>query len=478
MTINLPDSIAREFAQVFCCNLGSFPFKYLGVPLHFGKQRKEDLQPVIDQIIKKISGWRGKLISYEGKLILIRACLASIPTYLMSVLKFPKWVINAIYSQMAHFFGGGLDDHHRYHLANWGLITRKKEFGGLDVPNLRDMNLCLLGSWFKRFFNAEDKIWKRIVSYKYNTSPNLCWISDHGSSPFWKSLCWAAPSVRTGYNWKLGNGNKMLFWLDTWVSHCSLATLFWDLFSICNEPMATVDQVLVDGQVHLSFRRCFSPHMIGRWDGLCSLLLPISLSDEMDIPVWVFETSGVYSVKSFYRIVSDGGIRVPHLAAIWKIQIPGRVHVFLWLLFQNRLLTRDNLAKRRHVHDLSCLFCDDPETSVHSFFDCVVATQTWKMVRETFPCIHMVDFNSLYNIWLSNDPMASIITASFLWSLWKIRNDMHFQGRKWSSLLLVWDRATSMLRSWAPLLKESNSRLMDRSLRLLDIKRGELLRIA
>jgi hypothetical protein len=105
MTINLPDSIAREFAQVFCCNLGSFPFKYLGVPLHFGKLRKEDLQPVIDQIIKKISGWRGKLISYEGKLILIRACLASIPTYLMSVLKFPKWVINAIYSQMAHFFG-------------------------------------------------------------------------------------------------------------------------------------------------------------------------------------------------------------------------------------------------------------------------------------------------------------------------------------------------------------------------------------
>jgi hypothetical protein len=89
----------------------------------------------------------------------------------------------------------------------------------------------------------------------------------------------------------------------------------------------------------------------------------------------------------------------------------------------------------------------------------------------------MVDFNSFYNIWLSNDPMASIITASFLWSLWKIRNDMHFQGRRWSSLLLVWDRATSMLRSWAPLLKESNSRLMDRSLRLLDIKRGELLRI-
>jgi hypothetical protein len=241
---------------------------------------------------------------------------------------------------------GDLDDHQKYHLANWGLITRKKEFGGLDVPNLRDMNLCLMRSWFKRFFNSEDKIWKQIISHKYRTNPNLCWIADYGSSPFWKSLCWAAPSVRLGFNWRLGNGNKILFWMDTWISHCPLATLFWDLFSICNEPGATVSQVLVDHELRLSFRRCFHPHMMGRWDELCSLSCSISLLPEEDSPHWIFENSGVYSVKSFYRFVNDGDVRVPHLASIWRIQIPGRVHVFLWMLCQNKLLTRDNLSKR------------------------------------------------------------------------------------------------------------------------------------
>jgi hypothetical protein len=187
MTLNLPEGAANEFAQFFCCNLGAFPFRYLGVPLHFAKLRREDLQPIVDLIIKKISGLRGKLISYEGKLILIRACLASIPTYLLSVIKFPKWAINAIYSQMANFFGGDMDDQHKYHLADWGLITRKKEFGGLGVPNLRDMNLCLLGSWFKRFFSTEDKIFRKIIEYKYNTSPNILWINPiASSSPFWK----------------------------------------------------------------------------------------------------------------------------------------------------------------------------------------------------------------------------------------------------------------------------------------------------
>jgi hypothetical protein len=213
--------------------LGSFPFEYLGVPLHYAKLRKEDLQPIIDHIIKKISGWRGKLISYEGKLILIKAYLASIPTYLLSVIKFPKWAINAIYSQMSHFFWGDLDDLHKYHLANWELITRKKEFGGLDDPNFRDMNLCLLGSWFKRFVTAGDKLWKKLVEFKYNTSPNISWVSDSASSsPFWKGVVWAAPSVHFGYHWKVGDGKTILFWLDTWIADCSLATLL-VYFVIC-----------------------------------------------------------------------------------------------------------------------------------------------------------------------------------------------------------------------------------------------------
>jgi hypothetical protein len=34
----------------------------------------------------------------------------------------------------------------------------KKEFGGLEIPDLRDLNLCLLGSWVKRFIADEGKL--------------------------------------------------------------------------------------------------------------------------------------------------------------------------------------------------------------------------------------------------------------------------------------------------------------------------------
>lgn len=177
LTINVDEDISKILAQIFCCKRGSFPLKYLGVPLHFAKLRREDLQPIIDKIIKRICGWKGRLLSYEAKLVLLRTCIASIPTYLMSIIKFPKWAIKAITSQMAHFLWGNLGEVHKYHLANWGLVSQKKQFGGLGVPNLREVNMSLLASWAKRYFAGPNKNWVALVDFKYQTEkPNLLWV--------------------------------------------------------------------------------------------------------------------------------------------------------------------------------------------------------------------------------------------------------------------------------------------------------------
>jgi hypothetical protein len=123
LTIGLEEDEANCFAQIFCCKKSEFPIKYLGVPLHFTKLRKEDLQPVIDKIIKRIAGWRGRLLSYAGRLTLLKACLANIPIYLLSVIKFSRWAIDMINSQMGHFLWNDNVDHHKYHLANWQLVS-------------------------------------------------------------------------------------------------------------------------------------------------------------------------------------------------------------------------------------------------------------------------------------------------------------------------------------------------------------------
>jgi hypothetical protein len=87
------------FQIVSTCPVGgNLPFKYLGVPLHFEKLRREDLQPIIDKLIKRSAGWRVKLLAYSRRLVLIKSCLTSIPVYLLSFIKFHKWAIRLIES--------------------------------------------------------------------------------------------------------------------------------------------------------------------------------------------------------------------------------------------------------------------------------------------------------------------------------------------------------------------------------------------
>lgn len=135
LTINIEENVATSFAQFFAVNWDLFPSNTWGVPLHFDKLRREDHQPIIDRIIRNISGWMGRTFCYRGELILSSACIVRVPAYLMAIIKLPKWAINVINSQMAHFFWGNMGDSHKNHLAHWGLVSRKRNFWRPGNPN-------------------------------------------------------------------------------------------------------------------------------------------------------------------------------------------------------------------------------------------------------------------------------------------------------------------------------------------------------
>ena len=43
LVLGMDDERANEFAKNFCCKKSDFPIKYLGVPLHFAKLRREKI---------------------------------------------------------------------------------------------------------------------------------------------------------------------------------------------------------------------------------------------------------------------------------------------------------------------------------------------------------------------------------------------------------------------------------------------------
>ena len=337
---------AQRFAQIFSCPVGSFHLKYLGVPLHFGNLSRDDIQPLVDKILKRIAGWRGKLLSLAARTMLIHTCLASIPVYLLSFIKFPKWAVKLLNTHMANCLWNDSVDNHKYHLANWEKVSMCKEFGGLGIPNLRDLNICLLGSWLKRYNSDKEKLWKELIDFKYNTQkPNIFQSRSSGASNFFKGFMWAAQAAKMGYRWKVGNGRKLRLWEDSWLGSSSLAIQFWPLYRNFNEKNKSIAE-LWDGQdLKRTFRRNVREDLYQVWLEVVALVSTINLTDEEDEMVWLYNSSGVYSSQSLYKIINFRGIKTVHVSALWHIKIPPRVHFFLWQLINNKVLTRDNLAK-------------------------------------------------------------------------------------------------------------------------------------
>ncbi|CAL5339713.1 unnamed protein product [Camellia sinensis] len=59
------------FASLLNCKTQTLPLKYLGLPLGANPRRKKTWQPVIDKFKLRLAGWKRRLLSFAGQLILI-----------------------------------------------------------------------------------------------------------------------------------------------------------------------------------------------------------------------------------------------------------------------------------------------------------------------------------------------------------------------------------------------------------------------
>jgi len=72
-----------------------------------------------------------------------------------------------------------------------------------------------------------------------------------------------------------------------------------------------------------------------------------------------------FSVKSTYDSSDDNG---DSFSRIWKAKLPYKIKIFLWLIEQGAILTKDNTVRRRWPGNPSCCFCDNMESINHLCF--------------------------------------------------------------------------------------------------------------
>ena len=61
----------------------AFKGKYLGLSATFGNTKFKTFYYILENVLKKMQGWKLKLLSHAGREILIKAVVQAIPSYAM-----------------------------------------------------------------------------------------------------------------------------------------------------------------------------------------------------------------------------------------------------------------------------------------------------------------------------------------------------------------------------------------------------------
>lgn len=250
--INVDENWLKKATTQIHCKVGCFPLSYLGIPIGGSTSRISSWDPVISRMEKKLSMWKSKTLSLDGRLTLIKSSLSNLPMYFMSLFPIPKGVIQKINAIQRKFLWGGSSEKRGFPLLKWELIQLPTLMGGLNVSNILNRNLGLMFKWLWRFFNEPTALWREIVMAKYRYPSNIT-ITEF--SPLykggpWKNICnaiWNHPQAKNiavgCIRKQIGSGEKTFFWHDTWVGDRTLKSLCPRLFSISPTPMASVEDM-------------------------------------------------------------------------------------------------------------------------------------------------------------------------------------------------------------------------------------------
>lgn len=90
-----PDTMQRV-VEILGCPLGTFPCKYLGLPLTIRKQTTAQLRGLMDQLAGCLPRWKAANMPKSGRMLLVQSVLCAIPIHTTMALDIPMKTIMAM----------------------------------------------------------------------------------------------------------------------------------------------------------------------------------------------------------------------------------------------------------------------------------------------------------------------------------------------------------------------------------------------
>ncbi|CAN1303547.1 Putative ribonuclease H protein At1g65750 [Linum perenne] len=286
--------------------------------------------------------------------------------------------------------GGGIN------WMRWERVCVRKEDGGMGFRDLRNFNLAMI---FKaRFFPHGD-----FLSAPKGNGPSYVWQSIRKS----QAVTAVDPQLQ---------GLKV----------CDLlipSTLDWDL----NVVEAAFDERDVKE----------------------ILSVPLGVGGLEDTRIWHYKKSGLYTVRSAYRILMSYLTPRDELNVhgawneLWSLHVSPKIKNLAWRLARDVVPNRTILRRRNLSVPELCGLCSlAPETNQHLFLECQFAEDCWNLADLQGLVMDLRVSTTTFTEWLMMvlhsvpEPRRSKVIA-VLWGLWRERNQRVWSQEAWTASKLA-----------------------------------------
>jgi hypothetical protein len=314
----------------------------------------------------------------------------------------------------------------------------------------RDMHLfnqALLARQAWRLIQKPDSLCAKVLKARYYPHGNILDTVFYADpSPVWKGVEFGLELLKVGIINRIGDGRKTQIMRDQWLPRDSGLKI---TALKKNSRKRWVNQLI--NTEDRSWNTTLLHELFHEHDTQAILRIQLPQQEQADRVAWHYETNGLFSVKSAYRLAyslkhqlrdftssstnTDGDRSLWN--CVWKAEVPPKVRVFGWRLATDTLATKNNKFKRNLEVCSRCSICGvAEEDAYHAAVKCTKAVGLrhamrahWKLPKEH----HFKKSGKDWLLLLLNqvDAITKARILLLFWRSWHLRNDIvHEQGKE------------------------------------------------
>ncbi|CAA7023299.1 unnamed protein product [Microthlaspi erraticum] len=209
------DVETEALSTIMDIKIGSFPTRYLGLPLNSQRLSLAVLEPFLEKITKKLHSFTARFLSFAGKIRLVSSVIYGMVNFWSQVYILPKEFYAKVDSLCSAFLWRNSTQSAAGARVAWKDVCKPKSEGGLGIRLLSDFEVVFRLKQVWNLFTKEDSLW-------------IAWVRNHifARKSYWvtndavrfskaiRSMLQLKPLLSTFLKCQLKNGKLASFWTE------------------------------------------------------------------------------------------------------------------------------------------------------------------------------------------------------------------------------------------------------------------------